>query len=160
MVPTVVTASSSSVVLIEDTDTTYTAGAGLNLPGTEFSVDYAGSGAATTSARSDHDHAGTYLTAEVDPQVGDNTTNYVPKWDGTALVTGTIFDNGNIGIGTDTPAETLDVNGVTRTNGLKMPTGAADGYVDRSCLAYQNRCRKRYGPPPAASLAARRGCAS
>ena len=44
------------------------------------------------------------VTTEDDPEVGDNTTNYFSKWDGSKLVTGTIFDNGNIGIGTDTPS--------------------------------------------------------
>jgi cysteine-rich repeat protein len=45
------------------------------------------------------------ITSETDPQVGSNTTNYVPKWNGSALVTGgTIYDNGNIGIGTNSPS--------------------------------------------------------
>ncbi len=36
---------------------------------------------------------------------------------------------GNVGIGTATPAAKLDVAGTTRTTGLTMQTGAADGYV-------------------------------
>ena len=41
-----------------------------------------------------------YLTGytETDPKVGANTTNYLSKWNGSALVTSSIFDNGNIGI--------------------------------------------------------------
>lgn len=39
-----------------DDDTTYGAGTGLLLGGTTFSVDFAGTGTATTAARSDHDH--------------------------------------------------------------------------------------------------------
>lgn len=36
---------------------------------------------------------------ETDPQVGTNTTSFVPRWNGTALVTGLIQDNGSkIGI--------------------------------------------------------------
>jgi hypothetical protein len=35
----------------------------------------------------------------------------------------------NVGIGTTTPGERLDVAGTTRMTGFKMPTGAADGYV-------------------------------
>jgi hypothetical protein len=41
------------------------------------------------------------ILSETDPQVGTNTNNYVPRWNGSALVTGSIFDNGsNVGIGT------------------------------------------------------------
>ncbi len=47
--------------------------------------------------------------SEDDPEVGVNTLNHVPKWDGAALVTGTIFDNGNVGIGTTEPSAKLDV---------------------------------------------------
>lgn len=32
---------------------------------------------------------------ETDPQVGTNTTNKIPRWDGSALSTGAIYDNGN-----------------------------------------------------------------
>ncbi|MFH1313698.1 MAG: tail fiber domain-containing protein [Candidatus Eisenbacteria bacterium] len=38
----------------------------------------------------------------------------------------------NVGIGTTTPAERLDVAGTTRMTGFKMPTGAANGYVLKS----------------------------
>lgn len=31
---------------------------------------------------------------ETDPEIGANTTNYVPKWNGTQLVTSQISDNG------------------------------------------------------------------
>jgi len=43
-----------------DNDTTYTAGAGLTLVGTQFNVVFAGTGAANTVARSDHDHDARY----------------------------------------------------------------------------------------------------
>ncbi len=36
---------------------------------------------------------------------------------------------GNVGIGTVTPAERLDVAGTTRTTGFILPTGAVDGHV-------------------------------
>ncbi len=51
----------------------------------------------------------TYLTSsdETDPEVGVNTTNYLPKWNGTALVTSSIYDNGNVGIGTTNPLAKL-----------------------------------------------------
>jgi len=47
---------------------------------------------------------------ETDPKVGANTENYLSKWDGTALVTSTIFDNGNIGIGTNDPSKMLEIS--------------------------------------------------
>ena len=47
---------------------------------------------------------------ETDPEVGANTENYLSKWDGTALVTSTIFDNGNIGIGTNDPSKMLEIS--------------------------------------------------
>jgi hypothetical protein len=56
----------------------------------------------------DHGAVG-YLTSEIDPQVGANTLNYVPKWDGSALVKGTIYDNGKVGIGTTGPNSQLQV---------------------------------------------------
>jgi hypothetical protein len=70
----------------------------------------------------DHSTVG-YLTSytETDPQIGTNTLNYLSKWNGTALVSSSIFDNGNIGIGTNNPGEVLDVNGAIRistTNNL------------------------------------------
>jgi hypothetical protein len=46
---------------------------------------------------------------ETDPQVGANTTAYVPKWNGSELVSGTVYDNGNVGIGTSTPGGKLHV---------------------------------------------------
>ena len=52
-----------------------------------------------------------YLTSyvETDPQVGVVDVNSVPVWNGSALVTGTITDNGNVGIGTSSPTATLDI---------------------------------------------------
>lgn len=53
--------------------------------------------------------------AETDPQVGANTINQLSKWDGSALVSGSITDaNENVGIGTTSPTTKLDVNGKMR----------------------------------------------
>ena len=47
---------------------------------------------------------------ETDPTIKLKTKDYVSKWDGAALVSGTIYDNGNvIGIGTTSPAAKLHV---------------------------------------------------
>ena len=64
----------------------------------------------------DHTLAG-YLTGEIDPKVGIITGDYLSKWDGSALVTSSVFDNGNVGIGTTTPGEKLDIAGNIKTNG-------------------------------------------
>ncbi len=54
--------------------------------------------------------AATSLTiTEADPQVSSTTTNYVPKWNGSTLTDGTIYDNGNVGIGSNAPAYDLDI---------------------------------------------------
>jgi len=66
---------------------------------------------------------------ETDPDVGEISHNYVPRWDGSlsfpSLVTGSIFDNGNIGIGTGTPIALFHV----------LTTGAIDAtkqfYIER-----------------------------
>lgn len=55
------------------------------------------------------------ILTESDPQVGTNTTDYVPKWDGTSLVEGSIYDNGDIGIGTASPSAKLEVRGEIRS---------------------------------------------
>ena len=55
---------------------------------------------------------------ENDPQVGSNTTDYLSKWDGNALVQGSIYDNGKIGIGTTNPTAKLHVNGKVNVEGV------------------------------------------
>ena len=66
-----------------------------------------------------------YLTAESDPQVGANTTGYVPKWNGSALVTGGIHDNnGNVGIGTTNATERLVLNNASGSAVLRISAAA------------------------------------
>ena len=47
--------------------------------------------------------------AETDPEVWANTLNYLSKWNGTALIASSVFDNGDVGIWTATPWAKLDV---------------------------------------------------
>ena len=65
------------------------------------------------------------IEEETDPEVGTNVTGYLPKWTGTALEKGTIFDNGNVGIGTASPSTKLEVAGVIHSTdgGIKFPDG-------------------------------------
>ena len=42
----------------------------------------------------DHSTFG-YITEETDPEVGDNTLNFLAKWDGSKLISSTIFENTN-----------------------------------------------------------------
>jgi hypothetical protein len=77
--------------------------------------------------------AATISTAETDPKMGTLNSNSVPKWNGTTLADGLLFDNGtNIGIGTATPAQKLDVIGTTRTTTFQMTNGSASGFYLRS----------------------------
>ena len=59
---------------------------------------------------------------------GSGTTNYIPKFTGsTTLGNSQIYDDGtNVGIGTVSPAYTLDVNGYFRVNGILLASKLAD----------------------------------
>ena len=58
---------------------------------------------------------------ESDPQVASTTSNYVSKWNGTALVDGIIYDNGNnIGLGTTSPSSKLHVVGSQTLDGGRL----------------------------------------
>jgi uncharacterized protein (TIGR02145 family) len=59
-----------------------------------------------------------YLTSEADPQVGSNSLNYLSKWNGTALVSSSVFESGagKVGIGTQSPTEKLEVSGKIRAD--------------------------------------------
>ena len=78
-------------------------------------------------------NANTLLVTETDPKVATTTTNKLSKWNGTTLVDGQVIDDGtNIGIGTNSPSEKLDVNGKTKTSSLQVTAGATNGYVLQS----------------------------
>jgi hypothetical protein len=100
-----------------DNNTIYSSGTGLTLTGTIFSLANtavtAGTyGSSTNVPQITVDAQGrvTAVTnvavtgggAETDPQVGSNTIDRLPRWDGAALVAGKIQDNGNrIAVGGD-----------------------------------------------------------
>jgi hypothetical protein len=64
----------------------------------------------------------TLSVTETDPQVSSTTDNLIPKWNGTTLVDGVIFDNGtNIGIGTTAPVDKVHVVGNLRIDEGKIP---------------------------------------
>jgi hypothetical protein len=48
---------------------------------------------------------------ETDPQVSSASMNKVPKWNGSSLADGSIYDDGNVGIGTANPLSKFQVNG-------------------------------------------------
>lgn len=62
------------------------------------------------------------VITEVDPQVSSNTTNAIPKWNGTTLVDGIITDNGS----------NIVVTGGTTTTTFQMTNGANAGYLLQS----------------------------
>ncbi len=111
---------------------------------------------------SDASGAGTWTAAsalsitETDPQVSSSSSNRVPKWNGTTLVDGQIFDNGtNVGIGTITPTYKLEVTDdiysggnlvLNNTNGTgsNPPPFRIDGYNDKLFIVAESDSS---GPP-------------
>ena len=137
--------------------TAVNAGAGLtggsDTGDATLDVDFAGNGAAATVARSDHGHDDSYYTeSELSTPGTLNEPANPVDWtklksapacfaDGTDDIGGPDSDwnlsgddmysapAGNVGIGTPTPGEKLDVAGAIRTDAFRMPTGASDGHV-------------------------------
>jgi hypothetical protein len=67
---------------------------------------------------------------ESDPQVASATANYIPKWNGTALADGIVYDNGtNIGIGTASLSAKLHVSATGGTTILSEGTSGG-AYVE------------------------------
>jgi hypothetical protein len=49
---------------------------------------------------------------ETDPKIGALSSNYIPKWNGSTLANGLIYDNGtSVGIGTTSPGSRLTISG-------------------------------------------------
>ena len=86
---------------------------GASLTGTTLQINIENGTSTTVNLSS-------LISAETDPQVGSNSTNYVPKWNGSNLATGTIYDNGRIGIGSTSPNAKLHVNSSSTEDGFRV----------------------------------------
>lgn len=78
--------------------------------------------------------AGTVLVAAFNTTADNNTGMYFPAADNIGLVTGgveavRVDANGNIGIGSISPVQKIDIAGTAQMTGFKLPTGAASGYL-------------------------------
>lgn len=74
--------------------------------------------------------------SETDPQVSSATTNYLPKWNGSTLIDGVIFDDGsNVGIGTSAPTGKLHVVGNLKVeNGkISIENSSNSVYIGNNC---------------------------
>lgn len=68
------------------------------------------------------------LITETDPQVSSTTANKIPKYNGTTLVDGIIFDNGtNIGVGTTNPQSKMEIVGADNPLELKLSSTSGFG---------------------------------
>jgi hypothetical protein len=108
-----------------DTNTQYTAGTGLTLSGTVFNTNVDGTQSVaantstTTAARtykvqvdsSDNLVVNVPWTSNSGTVTGTGSANYVSKWTSSSVQgNSTIYDNGNVGIGTNDPDAKLEIS--------------------------------------------------
>jgi hypothetical protein len=97
-------------------DTIYlTGGSFVKLPA-GFDGQYSSLTGVPTNVSAFTNDAG-YINSEVDPKIGTMTDGYSPKWNGTNLVTGAVYQDasGNVGIGTTSPTGMLHVENTGTT---------------------------------------------
>ena len=101
-------------VLTISNDTLYLSDGGFVKLPAGFDGQYSSLSGAPTNISSFTNDAG-FITGyiETDPTIGTITPGFSPKWDGTHLVTGELFQDGagKIGMGTTSPAYKLDIQG-------------------------------------------------
>ncbi len=73
-------------------------GVGKSNPSTALDVD-----GVITASGGNSDMWNSALAVEIDPKIGTLTTNFLPKWNASTLINGSIFDNGDVAIGTSMP---------------------------------------------------------
>ena len=88
------------------------------------------------------------VMTESDPKVGANTTNYLSKWNGSALVTSGIYESGgSMGVGTSSPNASAVVEMASTTKGFlppRMTTTERDAIVSPAAglLVYNTTTKK------------------
>lgn len=101
-------------------DTIYLSNGGFVKLLAGFNGQYSSLTGAPTNVSAFTNDAG-YLTSftETDPKIEANTSGYSPKWNGSAMVTGAIYQDAsnNVGIGTTTPSTKLEVSGQVKITG-------------------------------------------
>src|SRR6185295_14854583 len=58
---------------------------------------------------------------ETDPEVSSSSQNSIPRWNGSTLTDGSIYDNGNVGIGISSPGASAILDVSSTTKGFLMP---------------------------------------
>ena len=97
----------------------------------------------------DGQHGSYYQPLLTNPVTGTGTANHIPKWGvgGTSLTgTSNIYDNGtNVGVGTTSPSEKLDVNGNMRVRSVGTGTAVntlgvtSDGTLTTNTSGFSSR---------------------
>lgn len=113
-----------------DTNTTYTAGSGLTLAGTAFSVSFAGTGSAATVARSDHNHTSSYVASKT------CTAGYVLKYGASGWDCAADIDtNTTYTAGTGLTLSSTQFNVTFAGTGLASTVARSDHNHDSSYMA-------------------------